>query len=254
MLFCQQKNAKRVATITALVVLTHFFAVWFVCLKRVVHHCTIPLSILPQSIKIKLNRVVPVVKSQAVQSVQKQRAKKPAPITQKKSKVSAKKNAQKASVSSSIKASGNTAKTIETKKTPVKEVQKIVKRKEVEETKKVSDGVAVDDLIQQKNDQAFKSIVDHEEVAKNDDITSKADYYEAVYKTIIEQWRPPIGIVKGTSCTVSFTIDQKGLPIDVVFEKKSGVLMFDMSIKTVLAHSIFSSLFVGNRFSIVFTV
>ncbi len=258
MLFCLPKNAKRVTAITMLVVVIHFFVVWVACLKIVVHHFSIPLSAQRNSIKIKLKKTVPVVKVQKDQVPQKPNTQKAAPITQKTPKTSVKKRAQKVPVQTPVNKPKNSPKkihkTIETKKLPAKESQKTKDRANVEVAKKAPDTILVDDMHQQKINQAIKPAVSGEGIAQQGPVNSKVDYYEMVYETIIAQWRPPIGIAKGTSCTVSFAIDNKGMPVDIVLEKKSGVLMFDISIKTGLASITFSSLFVGNRFSIVFTV
>jgi outer membrane biosynthesis protein TonB len=262
MLFCQQKNVNRVTTITAIVVAMHCFVVWFICLKTVVHHFEIPLFACVQPIKIKLNRSIPVVKNKGIQSVQQphnkkivpqmvaQKPSKSHPAVQPSHKVSVQKKSNKAT-----NIQKNVPKNSEVKKLVTEEVQKSTQLKEIETVKKadtISPINSVDHAVQPKIDeQNDEANIDNEVQATT---VNTIDYYDLVYATIIEQWRPPIGIVKGTSCTVSFTIDKAGLPTDIVFDKKSGSLMFDMSIKVVLAHGIFSPLFVGNRFSIVFTV
>jgi hypothetical protein len=261
MLFCQQKNVKRITAIAGIVMAAHCCAVWFVCLKTVVHHFTIPLSAPLSSVRIKLNKSMPVVKNQAGQSVGKSQNKKSVQALQKTSQPPMKQPVQKASVQKAVNKSNSTQKSSpkksEPKKPVVQETQKIIPSKEVEIAKEV-ETVKKSDAVSAINHPVSQIInetkADQEVVIEPAGPINKIDYYDVVYETMIEQWRPPIGIVKGTSCTVSFTIDKKGMPVDIEFEKKSGVLMFDMSIKAVLARVTFSPLFVGNRFSILFTV
>ncbi len=252
MLFCQQKNLKYTALIITFVFAGHCYLVWFFCLKTVIHHFVIPLSTPKSFVKITLNKSVCAVKKDSMQSKKSQK-KAPVKAVQKKSEPSGKKSVQKAVTQKTThapeKKDQNREKKNELKKTALKEVEKTVHTQEMIPVKKLENESLVNAIAQQtisesKTDQAMLS----------QQVAPAKGYYDVVYATIIDQWRPPVGIVKGTSCVVSFSIDKKGFPVDIVFDKKSGVLMFDMSIKTVLARVNFSSMFVGNRFSIVFTV
>jgi hypothetical protein len=267
MLFCQQKNVKRVTAVTGIVIMSHFFAVWFVCLKTVIHHFAIPLSgtkiPLPE-VRIRLNKSAVAVakqtnshvKSQNTQSVLPRLNKAKPPVKEAKA-VAKKAVVLPAKKTKSAEKKGE--KIIEPKKPIIKETQKRIESKEVVLKKEVPTPVInetkqiTEPILSYETSPSLIAPQEQESLDSSNEVNT-VNYYDVVYKTITDQWRPPIGIVKGTSCTVSFMIDQKGLPVDVVFEKKSGVLMFDISIKTVLVNSTFSSFFVGNRFSIVFTV
>lgn len=250
-----------------IVIMSHFFAVWFVCLKTVIHHFAIPLSgtkIPLSGVKIRLNRSVAAVtkqtdshlKTQNTQSVL-PRANKAKPPVKEAKAVAKQAVVAPAKKTKSVEKKGE--KIVELKKSSIKETQKLVQPKEVVSKKEVPIPVVneIKKIIEPTpSHETSPSLIEPQEQESLDSSNqvNTVNYYDVVYKTITDQWRPPIGIVKGASCVVSFTIDQKGLPVDVVFEKKSGVLMFDISIKTVLVNSTFSSLFVGNRFSIIFTV
>ena len=253
MLFCQQKNLKYKALVLAFVFALHWYVVWFICLKTVIHHFVIPLSTPKSLVRIKLNKSVSAVKKNIVSSKKPEKSM-PVQVVQKKSKTLDKNPAQKPVAQKVIHKHGtvdhNLEKKNELKKTAASEVQKKVqpKEKEIVSVQK-SENVPSFNSTQQLLPEAK---IDHAQLPEQ--TMPSTNYYDVVYSTIIDQWRPPVGIVKGTSCVVSFLIDKKGFPIDIVFEKKSGILMFDMSIKTVLARVNFSSLFVGHRFSIVFTV
>lgn len=252
MLFCQQKNLKYRALIITFVFTGHCYLVWFFCLKIVMHHFVIPLSAPKSFVKITLNKSVCAVKKDSVQ-LKKSEKKAPVKVVQKKQEPSDKKSVQKAVTQKITHApenkDQNREKKNELKKTALKEVQKTVNTKETIPVKKLENESFINPIAQQT---ISESKTDH--VILSEEVVPARNYYDIVYATIIDQWRPPVGIVKGTSCVVSFSIDKKGFPIDIVFNKKSGVLMFDMSIKTVLARVSFSSMFVGNQFSIVFTV
>jgi len=84
-------------------------------------------------------------------------------------------------------------------------------------------------------------------------LADKNNLNENIYQKIIKEWKPPVGIPAGISCQVSFDIDSRGLPVNVVFEKKSGILMVDTSIKMMFAHISFELLYVGSHFLIFFT-
>lgn len=252
MLFCQQKNLKYKALTIAFVFAGHCYLVWFFCLKTVMHHFVIPLSAPKSFVKITLHKSVRAVKKNSVPS-KKSQSKTSVKAVQKKSESSDKKSVQKAVTQKTTHVpknkDQNREKKNELKKTALKEVEKTVHTQEMISVKKLENESSITVIGQQTISESKT-----DQVVLSQQVAPAKSYYDVVYKTITDQWRPPIGIVKGTSCTVSFMIDQKGLPVDVVFEKKSGILMFDMSIKTVLARVNFSSLFVGHRFSIVFTV
>lgn len=56
----------------------------------------------------------------------------------------------------------------------------------------------------------------------------------SVYATVHASWRPPSGVAPGTTAQVILDIDARGYVQRVVFEKRSGVLLFDQSIQLAL--------------------
>ncbi len=66
-----------------------------------------------------------------------------------------------------------------------------------------------------------------------DDPEAIAHYQRYVQEEIDRVWRPPLGVKKGTVCTVAFAVDEKGVVQTCTFIKRSKVLIYDLSIMRV---------------------
>jgi outer membrane biosynthesis protein TonB len=55
-----------------------------------------------------------------------------------------------------------------------------------------------------------------------------------VYEKVGEQWQPPKGLSADLTCEVMVTIDMKGEVNEVMLHKSSGVLLYDVSVRTAL--------------------
>ncbi|MBM3893372.1 hypothetical protein FJ365_03165 [Candidatus Dependentiae bacterium] len=85
-----------------------------------------------------------------------------------------------------------------------------------------------------------------------DDPDEVAHYQRFVQEEIDRVWRPPLGVKKGTVCTVSFAIDDKGNVQTCTMTKRSAVLIYDLSIMRIARELRFHASLWGKQFKIDF--
>lgn len=85
-----------------------------------------------------------------------------------------------------------------------------------------------------------------------DDPEAIAHYQRYVQEEIDRVWRPPLGVKKGTVCTVSFTVDEKGEVQTCTMLKGSSVLIYDLSIMRIARSLHFHASLWGKQFKIDF--
>lgn len=85
-----------------------------------------------------------------------------------------------------------------------------------------------------------------------DDPQTVAHYQRYVQEEIDRVWRPPLGVKKGTICTVTFSVDEKGNVQACTIAKRSTVLIYDLSIMRVARELRFHSSLWGKQFKIDF--
>lgn len=73
-----------------------------------------------------------------------------------------------------------------------------------------------------------------------------------IQQEISRLWRPPVGVPKGTECTVRFTINKKGSVDHFEFLKRSKILIYDLSITRVAHKFAFDRSLWGKTFTIDF--
>jgi outer membrane biosynthesis protein TonB len=77
-------------------------------------------------------------------------------------------------------------------------------------------------------------------------------FTEHIQKEISRLWRPPVGVPKGTECTVKFTVTKKGKVYHFDFLKRSEIVIYDLSV-TRIAHKFnFDKPLWGKTFTIDF--
>jgi len=77
-------------------------------------------------------------------------------------------------------------------------------------------------------------------------------YQECVQKEVLRLWSPPVGIPKGTECTLHFVISDTGKISHVDFIKRSKMLLYDLSIQQVAYRFDFDKRLWGKQFTIDF--
>ncbi len=77
-------------------------------------------------------------------------------------------------------------------------------------------------------------------------------YQECVQREVLRLWSPPIGIPKGTECTLHFIISDTGKISHVDFIKRSKMLLYDLSIQQVAYRFEFDKRLWGKQFTIDF--
>lgn len=77
-------------------------------------------------------------------------------------------------------------------------------------------------------------------------------YQECVRKEVLRLWSPPVGIPKGTECTLHFVISDTGKVSHVDFIKRSKMLLYDLSIQQIAYRFDFDKRLWGKQFTIDF--
>ena len=110
-----------------------------------------------------------------------------------------------------------------------------------------SDSIAIDTEIDSdsENDEGFS-------INGVDDPDEVAHYQRFVQEEIDRVWRPPLGVKKGTVCTVSFAIDDKGNVQTCTMSKRSSILIYDLSIMRIARELRFHASLWGKQFKIDF--
>lgn len=77
-------------------------------------------------------------------------------------------------------------------------------------------------------------------------------YYEYIQKEVSRLWRPPVGVAKGTECSLSFYINSEGKVENFEIIKRSDVLIYDLSVLRVAQNYEFDKCLWGKKFTINF--
>ncbi len=176
--------------------------------------------------------------------------------TPKKKKPESKKKPFETPASRALRANGEKKKIKKRKNKKAKEKpKKVEKKKEPEEPFDTPKKATQDERATQ--DQAGKTFEKQEEellefalYEPSDPRLKKLQRYIQV--EVLRLWRPPIGISKGTECTVSFFINRQGLVQEFEFVKRSNVLIYDLSISRVARQFKFDKCLWGKKFTIDF--
>ena len=84
------------------------------------------------------------------------------------------------------------------------------------------------------------------------DPTLLAQFQRHVQEEIDRVWRPPLGVPRGTVCTVHFVVGKDGSVTSCTFAKRSSVLIYDLSIMRVASKLQFHESLWGKQFKIDF--
>ncbi|MBD3272860.1 hypothetical protein GF385_00725 [Candidatus Dependentiae bacterium] len=77
-------------------------------------------------------------------------------------------------------------------------------------------------------------------------------YQESIQKEVARLWKPPIGVPKGTECSVKFEINDQGKVKNFEILNKSNILIYDLSILRVAKKFKFDKFLWGRKFTIDF--
>ena len=77
-------------------------------------------------------------------------------------------------------------------------------------------------------------------------------YQENIQKEVARLWKPPIGVPKGTECSIQFEINAKGNVDHFEITSKSNILIYDLSILQVAKNLKFDSSLWNKKFTIDF--
>jgi hypothetical protein len=79
-----------------------------------------------------------------------------------------------------------------------------------------------------------------------------AQFQYHVQKEIDRLWHPPIGVPKGTVCSIFFVVDNTGAVVECNFAKRSPVLIYDLGIMRIARELQFHESLWGKQFKIDF--
>ena len=77
-------------------------------------------------------------------------------------------------------------------------------------------------------------------------------YQRHIQREVERLWRPPLGVPKGTLCTVLFSLNSHGQVKNCKFMERSNVLIYDLSIMQVAKRFAFNKCLWGKQFKIDF--
>lgn len=77
-------------------------------------------------------------------------------------------------------------------------------------------------------------------------------YFRMIQEEVMRVWEPPVGIPKGTECTVLFSIDNHGNVQHFELIKRSNMLLYDLSITQAAQSFNFNKALWGRQFTISF--
>jgi outer membrane biosynthesis protein TonB len=78
------------------------------------------------------------------------------------------------------------------------------------------------------------------------------EYQKHVQQEVDRLWKPPLGVTKGTECSVLFYVNTDGSVEKFEFIKRSGVLIYDLSITRIAKNFQFNKCLWGKQFKIDF--
>lgn len=79
-----------------------------------------------------------------------------------------------------------------------------------------------------------------------------AIYQKHIQKEVERLWHPPVGVPKGTECSISFVINLAGTIEKIEIIKRSKVLIYDLSIMRIARNFKFDRCLFGKKFTIDF--
>jgi len=77
-------------------------------------------------------------------------------------------------------------------------------------------------------------------------------YQQCIQHAVEQVWRPPLGVPKGTECTVHFVLDANGLVKHFEIVHKSRMLIYDLSIVSIAKNFKYDRCLWGKSFSVDF--
>ncbi len=77
-------------------------------------------------------------------------------------------------------------------------------------------------------------------------------YQMHIQHEIERLWSPPVGVKRGTICSISFQLDDQGVPIICEYAKRSGVLIYDLSVMRAARQCVFDKSLWGKQFKVDF--
>jgi hypothetical protein len=95
------------------------------------------------------------------------------------------------------------------------------------------------------------STIDFNLIGDDNDQQRKV-YQKHVQREVDRLWRPPVGVPKGTVCTVLFTVNVEGEVEEVAFLKRSSMLIYDLSIMRIAKSFKFAHCLWNKQFKIDF--
>ena len=78
------------------------------------------------------------------------------------------------------------------------------------------------------------------------------DRQEELQQVVSQYWKPPVGLRDGLECSLTFMVDADGNATQVVVQKTSGVLVYDMAARMAIAQMQLPSWARGKELSITF--
>jgi hypothetical protein len=79
-----------------------------------------------------------------------------------------------------------------------------------------------------------------------------AKYHRHIQKEVERIWRPPIGVPKGTECSILFHVDKKGNVKHFEVKQRSQVLIYDLSVIRIAKNFHFDTCLWNKKFTIDF--
>lgn len=86
-----------------------------------------------------------------------------------------------------------------------------------------------------------------------DELDEKARVYQkTIQRTIAKIWQPPVGVPKGTECSLMFVVNKQGLVEKFEILQRSDILVYDLSIVRVAQQFKFHRCLWGKKFTVDF--
>lgn len=77
-------------------------------------------------------------------------------------------------------------------------------------------------------------------------------YQKTIQRTIAKIWQPPVGVPKGTECSLMFVVNKQGLVEKFEILQRSDILVYDLSIVRVAQQFKFHRCLWGKKFTVDF--
>jgi len=131
-----------------------------------------------------------------------------------------------------------------------KEPPKLQAKQEIEEIKEIEKKEEPIKIAEQKEETGEEEVLNFNLMGSSD--PQLCVYQQYIQKEVERVWRPPVGVPKGTECSLSFVIDGGGNVKSFEIIKKSSILLYDLSIIKVANNFKFDECLYGKKFNIVF--